>query len=57
MGTYRTTWYCTKCCINIQTVTPNAGFGNGYGKPKDGPCPKGGYHDWQELSDGTWSKD
>ena len=57
MGTYRTTWQCSKCGAVIPTVQRNAGFLNGYGKPKDGPCPAGGNHDWYEIVEGTWSDD
>lgn len=57
MSTYRTTWSCSKCGITIPTVQRNAGFLYGYGKPKDGPCPNGGNHDWYEIVEGTWSDD
>jgi len=56
MGTYRTTWQCSKCGAVVNTVQEDAGFCRGYGSGQlqDGPCPKGGSHEWHELTHGTW---
>lgn len=59
MSTYRTTFQCRKCGIAIPTVQRNAGFLYGYGSSqlKSGPCPAGGDHEWNEVTNGTWSDD
>ena len=59
MGTYATTWQCSKCGAVVPTVQKNAGFilGYGSGQLKDGPCPKGGSHEWHELTEGRWIDD
>lgn len=59
MSTYITTWQCVKCGAIVTTKQPNAGFWHGYGirQLADGPCPKGGDHDWHELTQGKWVDD
>ena len=59
MSTYRTVWQCTKCGAQIPTVQRDAGFWRGYGKSqlRSGPCPGGGDHEWNELTEGSWSDD
>ncbi|MBP5435372.1 hypothetical protein J6Z39_06090 [bacterium] len=57
MSTYVTVWQCAKCGAVIPTRQPNAGFLYGYGKPKSGPCPCGGDHEWNEIVDGHYEED
>lgn len=59
MSTYITTWQCRKCGAIVRTVQPKAGFIRGYGSSqlKSGPCPGGGDHEWNELTEGQWVPD
>lgn len=57
MSTYSTSWQCRKCGAVVHTRQEGAGFWRGYGSSqlKSGPCPAGGDHEWNELTNGTWS--
>lgn len=59
MSTYSTTWQCSKCGAIVNTRQRSAGFLYGYGSSqlKSGPCPAGGDHNWNELTEGRWEND
>ncbi len=59
MSTYITTQQCVKCGAIVRTKQPHAGFWRGYGSSQlqNGPCPRGGDHEWHELTQGKYIPD